>query len=252
VGRASAVLDGRRLLLAAALLGILLGYYEAAPHLWREGIWGDVAWLAFVLIPAVFALVGLAVPLRDVRWKLWAALIFAASAVVLTVAHADVFANFSRLGAAMFLAFWFLEFFDTLAWVLLVASIIPWVDIYSVWRGPTKSILTAHPHVFTVLSFAFPVPGRTSAANLGMPDLFFFTLFLAASARFGLRVGWTWLGLVASLGGTIALTVWWGVSGLPALPGIVLGLVVPNADLIWQRLRRDRPEIPLGGAANDA
>ena len=124
------------------------------------------------------------------------------------MADADVFANFARLGAATFIAFWFLGFFDTLSWVVLVSSIIPWVDAYSVWRGPTKSIVEHHAHVFTVLSFAFPVPGEHEAANLGMPDIFFFALFLAASARFGLRVGWTWLCLVAALGGTIALTVW--------------------------------------------
>ncbi len=256
MGRAPALLDRHRRPLAAGLFLVLLGYYEAAPHLWRLGVWGDVAWLALVLIPAVFALVGLAAPLLDVRWRLWAGLVFVALAVVLTAVHANVFANFARLGAMLFIAFWFLEFFDTLGWVVLVASIIPWVDAYSVWRGPTKSILTAHPHVFTVLSFAFPVPGKVSAANLGMPDLFFFSLFFAASVRFRLRVGWTWLALVASLGATIALTVWWNVSGLPALPGIALGLFLPNADLIWRRLRGqagpgDRPQVALGRAAND-
>ena len=70
----------------------------------------------------------------------------------------------------------------------LVASIIPWVDAYSVWRGPTKTIVEHHEHVFSVLSFAFPVPGEHAAANLGVPDLLFFALFLGAAARFGLRV----------------------------------------------------------------
>ncbi len=71
---------------------------------------------------------------------------------------------------------------------MLVALVIPWVDAYSVWRGPTKQIVEHHEHVFTVLSFAFPVPGEHAAANLGVPDLLFFALFLAAAARFGLRV----------------------------------------------------------------
>jgi len=141
--------------------------------------------------------------------------------------------------------------------VVVVASIIPWVDAYSVWRGPTKSITTNHPHVFTNLSYAFPVPGRHSAANLGVPDLFFFALFLGASARFGLRVYWTWVGLVAGLGITIALTVWWDLSGLPALPAIALGFLLPNADLIWRRLRGqpglgDRTDVALGGSPDDA
>jgi hypothetical protein len=152
-----------------------------------------------------------------------------------------VFANFARLGATTFLGWWFLSFFETVSWVVLVAAIIPWVDAYSVWRGPTKHIVTNHQHVFSVLSFAFPVPGERAAANLGVPDLLFFALFLAAAARFGLRVRTTWAALVAALGATIALTVYFDLSGLPALPGIALGFLVPNADLLWRRLRRPRP-----------
>jgi hypothetical protein len=142
------------------------------------------------------------------------------------------------------------------SWVVLVAAIIPWVDAYSVWRGPTKHIVENHEHVFTVLSFAFPVPGEHSAANLGVPDLLFFALFLAAAARFGLRVFATWLALVASLGATIALTVWFELSGLPALPAIAIGFLLPNADLLWRRLRGepglgDRADVAVDGPAHD-
>jgi hypothetical protein len=221
----------------AALLALLVAYDELAPHLWNAGTWWDVAWIACVLMPAVFGLVLLALPLREARWLLPAGLAFAALAAVLTVVHVNVGADFSRLGATTLLGFWFLGHFETLSWVVFVAAIIPWVDAYSVWRGPTKSIVTHHAHVFTVLSFAFPVPGEHAAANLGVPDLLFFALFLAAAARFGLRVYATWVCLVATLGATIALTVWLNLSGLPALPAIALGFLVPNADLIWRRLR---------------
>jgi hypothetical protein len=221
----------------AALLGLLVIYYELAPHLWRAGTWWDVAWIACVLMPAVFGLVLLALPLLEARWLLPAGLAFAVLAGVLTVAHLDVGANFARLGATTLLGWWFLRHFETLAWVVLVASIIPWVDAYSVWRGPTKTIVNDHPHVFTVLSFAFPVPGEHAAANLGVPDLLFFALFLAAAARFGLRVYATWICLVAALGTTIALTVWFDLNGLPALPAIAIGFLLPNGDLIWRRLR---------------
>jgi hypothetical protein len=231
VGRASA------LLAPAALLVGLLVYYEVSPHLWHEGTWGDVAWIGLVMMPLVFALVWFALPFRDANWAGYVGGGFALLAVILTALSVDILANFARLGATTFLAFWFLGFFETLGWVVLVAAIIPWVDAYSVWRGPTKTIVTHHEHVFTVLSFAFPVPGRHDGANLGIPDLFFFALFLAAAARFHLRVGWTWVGLVLSLAATIALTVWWDVNGLPALPGIALGFLLPNADLIWRRLR---------------
>jgi hypothetical protein len=131
--------------------------------------------------------------------------------------------------------------------VVLVAAIIPWVDAYSVWRGPTKQIVTHHEHVFSVLSFAFPVPGKHAAANLGVPDLLFFALFLASSARFGLRVYWTWVGLVTALGLTIAATVYFDLNGLPALPGIALGFLVPNADLLYTRWRSREPVSDTGG-----
>jgi hypothetical protein len=243
----------------AALLGLfvlLLVYYEVAPHLWHAGVWWDVAWLACVLLPAVFALDLIALPLRDERWLLRAGIAFAVLAAVLTIVNVDVFANFARLGACTLLGWWFLHYFEDVSWVVLVAFIIPWVDAYSVWRGPTKHVVEHHAHVFNVLSFGFPVPGERAAANLGVPDMLFFALFLAAAARFGLRVYATWVALVAGLGLTIAATVWWGVDGLPALPALALGFLAPNADLLWRRLRRqprlaDRADVAVGGPADD-
>jgi len=140
-------------------------------------------------------------------------------------------------GAMAFAAFWFLNFFEALSWVVLVACIVPWVDAYSVWRGPTNHIVHKHHHVFSTLSFAFPVPGEDAAANLGLPDLLFFSLFLAAAARFGLRVFVTWLFLAASFGATIAIAVAWDKPGLPALPLVSVGFLLANADLLWRALR---------------
>jgi len=246
----------------AALLVALIVYYEVSADLWRTTVWWDVAWIALVLMPVVFALVLVCLPLRTWRGVLPAGLSFAVLTVLLTLAHFDVFANFTRLGATMLLGWWFLTYFETVEWVVLVAAIIPWVDAYSVWRGPTKHIVAHHEHVFTVLSFAFPVPGEHAAAQLGVPDLLFFALFLGAAQRFGLRVYWTWVALVASLGTAIALDVWWNLSGLPALPGLALGFVLPNADLLWKqlgelrRLRRqarvgDGPDVAVDGPADD-
>ena len=243
----------------AALLGlfaVLVVYYETSTDLWQASLWWDVAWLVFVLMPAVFALPLLGLPLRTARGLFLVGVAFAVLAAVLTVANFDVFANFSRLAATTLLGWWFLTYFETVNWVTLVACIIPWVDAYSVWRGPTKQIVEHHEHVFTVLSFAFPVPGEHAAANLGVPDLLFFALFLGAAARFGLRVLGTWLGLLIGLGVTIWATVYFDLSGLPALPGIALGFLAPNADLLWRELRRkpgigDRADVAIGRTADD-
>ena len=141
----------------------------------------------------VFGLVLLALPLRTYRGLLPVGLAFAVLAAVLTYANFDVSANFARLGATSLLGWWFLGYFETLAWVVLVACIIPWVDAYSVWRGPTKEIVAHHQHVFTCSRSRSPIPGEHAAANLGVPDLLFFALFLGAADRFGLRVDWTWV-----------------------------------------------------------
>jgi hypothetical protein len=146
-------------------------------------------------------------------------------------------ANFAKLAAMTFLGWIFLRFFEELSWVVLVACIVPFVDSYSVWRGPTKTIVTTKPEVFDALSFTFPVPGQDGGAKLGLPDLLFFALFLGAAARWNLRTGWTWVCLAASLGGTMALATWLNVDGLPALPLLAVGFLLPNADLLWRSVR---------------
>jgi hypothetical protein len=242
VGRATSLLGLPAWRVAAlAALGVGLGlYYRFHASLPDTSTWADVAFLGFVLMPAVLFLVYLVLPLRAARelQLLLIGLSFAVLAFLLYEAGLDALSDFAKLGAMAFLAFWFLNFFEAVSWVVLVACIVPWVDAYSVWRGPTNNIVHNHQHVFSTLSFAFPVPGENSAANLGLPDLLFFSLFLAATVRFGLRVLPTWFALTASFGATIALAVAWDKPGLPALPLLSLAFLLVNADLLWRRLRR--------------
>ena len=44
--------------------------------------------------------------------------------------------------------------------------------------------------------------------------------------------------MIAALVGTVAIVAGTDIGGLPALPAVSLGFLVPNADLIWARLRR--------------
>jgi hypothetical protein len=245
---------------ATALLGlfvVLFAYDDLAPHLWHQGVWGDVVWIAFVLMPATFGLVLLALPLvrRDVMQLALVGLSFIALTLALAVAHANVSANYTRLAAATLIAWAFIQVFETAGQVVLVAAIIPWVDIYSVANGPTKTITQHHPKVFQDLSFAFLAPGKHAAANLGVPDLLFFAFFLGAAYRFRLRVLPTFIGMLAGLAITFVLVQWTGADGLPALPGISAGFLAPNADLLWQQLRRkprvgDGTDVPLDGTAD--
>jgi hypothetical protein len=162
VGRAAALLTSRAGA-GAALLALLLAYYtffRSGPNLPTDA---DVLFVAFVLIPLVFALVWVALPLLHWRGLLGAGISLAVLAVLASRADLEVVANFAKLGAATAIAFWFLGFFDTALWVALVALLIPVVDSYSVWRGPTRHILTERPEVFSALSFSFPLSGERQA-----------------------------------------------------------------------------------------
>jgi hypothetical protein len=301
-------------------------------------------------------LIWLALPLRRARGLLPVAIAFAALAVVTETAGLEVIANFAKLAAATAVAFWFLQYFENALWVALVALLIPFVDAYSVWRGPTRHILDQRPEVFTALSFAFPLPGerqslvlwRTpldgeprgydvfrepggkrndepirdedddgdvgwleaeldadrdyryrvvalnggrhavtgvaraedtnegpqrvgptadrraptaleiesvdASAKLGIPDLLFFALFVAAADAFRLRTPATWVLMTLSFGLTLALTYFFYLGGLPALPLLAIGFLAANADLLWRavRARRDVREQHRGARESSA
>jgi hypothetical protein len=237
VGRAAALL-ARAVAFVAVVAG-LVAYFYAADSIPRMSLWWEVLLLAGALLPAVFLLDLIVLPLATARGLWLPALVLGAVAVLSELADLEVLANFAKLGAATFFAFWFLNFFEELFLIVLVALIIPWVDAYSVFRGPTGNIVEHHSEIFTYLSFEFTLPHEADDPRLGIPDLLFFALFLAAAKRFQLRPGWTWLGMVVALGATIALAAW-TIGGLPALPALSLGFLLPNADLIWARLRRGR------------
>jgi hypothetical protein len=223
-----------------ALGAVLVVYYVVAESLPDLTLWWEVVFLGVVLIPAIFALVWIALPLWRARGLLLVGAAFGALAVVCEVAGLDIVSDFSKLAALTLLSFWFLSFFEALSWVTLVALIIPLVDAFSVFRGPTGHIVEERPGIFETIAFGFPVPGESEPARIGPPDILFFGLFLAAADRFDLRVGWTWAAMAASFGATLALAVWLDVTGLPALPLLCVGFLVPNADLIWRDFRRGR------------
>ena len=198
--------------------------------------WKSVALISLGLMPAMFGLVWLALPISThVAALAVAVCVLGVGAVVLSFLDAPVPANFAKFGAMTAAGWLFLKAFEALSWVVAVALAIPWVDAYSVWRGPTRTITEHHAAVFTKLSVAFVVPGG-NAARLGLTDVMFFAVFLGASVRFHLRTPLTWLLMVAGLGVTITATTYWSTGGLPALPAISIGFLIANGDLIWRRV----------------
>ncbi len=222
------------------LLTSLVAYDAVAAELPRLPTAWDVVLLALVLIPGAFALVWFALPYRRElgRVRLVIALVGCALlAAILEVTDLDIAANFAKFAAVALAGWWFLGFFEAVSWVLLVALLIVPVDIFSVARGPTRQITEEQPEVFDALSIFLRIPGEEATAQLGLPDILFFALFLAATERFGLRTGWTWVAMVLSFGATLAAAVYADVAGLPALPLLSAAFVLVNADLLWRSWR---------------
>ena len=223
----------------AALGAALVAYGAVAEHLWGLPSGLDVAVHSLLVFPAFTAAIWVALPLARIpSMRLFvAAAAVALAALGLTLIGAGSAANVSKLACYVLLGYWFVSLFEELWWVTLVATLVPWVDVWSVAAGPTRYVVEEQPGFFQRVSVAFPNPGETATVNIGPPDVIFFALFLAAADRFGLRVGWTWLAMTGFLAATLALVWTWDVSGLPALPAVCIGFVVPNADLLWRNAR---------------
>ena len=211
-----------------------------APHVGTVGSWSAVAVIAAGVLPATLALVFLALPLWPRRRIVLVGLVaFLVAAVVTWEANFHLASNFMKLGAYTCGGWAFLWLFEELGWVLLIALIIPFVDAISVAAGPTHTIVNHHIEVYSAVAVAFVAPGGP-AAGLGPPDVLFFALFLAATVRWGLRPGWTWLAMTAMYGLTLVLANATNANGLPALPFLSAGFLLANGDLLWRRLRPQR------------
>jgi hypothetical protein len=218
--------------LAVLLLGVVV-WTEAGGSFADTSEWVDVTLTAAVLMPATLAVAWVALPLATARGLPVVVGGLLAVALLSDVAGLDGLFNAAKLLAFVLFGYWFLTLFEELWWIVLVALVIPWVDIVSVWAGPTHVVVEKRPDLFERISIAFVLPGDETSANLGPPDVIFLALFLATAARFGLRVAATFICTTLLLGLTLVLAVVFDLSGLPALPAVSLGFLLPNADLIW-------------------
>ena len=222
------------------VLAGVVAWDAAAPHIRVLAVWPEVAIIAAAVLPATLLLIYLALPLWSHRRLIAVAfVVFLAAAVLTWHTHHYLTSNFMKLGAYACGGWMFLWLFEDLGWVVLIALIIPFVDAISVAVGPTHTIVTHHIAVYSAVAVAFVAPGGR-AAGLGPPDILFFALFLAATVRWGLRPGWTWLAMTGMYSLTLVLANATDVSGLPALPFLSVGFLLANCDLIWRRLRPQR------------
>lgn len=217
----------------------LVAYTWVAESLWGLSERWDVVVVGAVVFPTATALVWLALPLVRTprRHPIVLPALAGAAAVILGLAGLDGPFNLSKLACFALVGLVLVWVFHELWWIALVAALVPWVDIWSVSAGPTQHVLEERPGIIERVAVGFPLPGESSIVYLGPPDVIFFALFLAGAARFRLRVGWTWVAMTALLGLTLAAVVLGDVSGLPALPAVCFGFLLPNADLLLRDAR---------------
>jgi hypothetical protein len=239
------ILALRMFSLAGLVVG-LVAFGAVAASLPELSEAGAIAVASALVLPAFTATIWLALPLaRGHRLVLLVAGAVAGVAwVALYFAGLGVASNASKLACFVLVGFWFLSLFEALWWLTLVSILVPWVDVWSVFFGPTRYVTEERPGFFENVSVALHVPGETATANIGPPDIVFFALFLAAAQKFHLRTGLTWIAMTGFLSGTLVLVWLTDTSGLPALPAVCLGFLVPNLDLLWRDARRAWAERP--------
>lgn len=243
MGGATPVLSRGRAALLAASLAAVVGYCAVTPQLPELRNSLDIVVQSTLVLPLFAGTIWLALPLARTRILplVGAAVGAGALAFALSILGADSAANAAKLFCYALVGFCFLTLFEELWWMALVAVLIPWVDIWSVAAGPTQYVVEQKPGIFDRVAVALPSFNATSTLNVGPPDILFFALFLAAADRFQLRVAATWIGMTGLLAATLVLVwAWTDVRGLPALPAIALGFLLPNADLVWRDVRRMR------------
>jgi hypothetical protein len=244
VGGATPVLEARRAAALGALLAGLAAWETFAGSLPDRGVAIDVAIASCLLIPATFATLWLALPLAQAPRLPLAGLALGLIALALGLVELDGLFNVAKLAAYAVLGFWLAQLLELLSSVVIIALLVPFADAFSVWRGPTKEIVEGKPGLFDTISISFRLPGEDGSANLGPPDVAFFALFLSTAARHGLRVGWTWASMTGLLSLTLVATAVFDLNGLPAIPALAVGFLLPNADLLWRALRRRGAEAP--------
>jgi len=210
---------------------------------------------AFALRPDI--VVSAALSLATAAWLVWALyplrtlghrlLLVAAVglpvSVLLTWLELLSLANVAKVVAATALGMWVAENLERASWVVLVAVVSAVVDVVSVYGGPTKVLLEEGPRVVGYFTIALTWLGYDVAEGytaLGISDVVFFSLYLAAARRFALRPLASAVAMVASFVVTIVAALYW--EALPALPLLSVAFLAVNADRLWALRTGGRPE----------
>ena len=229
----------RRAAAPVAALALLGAWNLLAPHLPEPRTWGQIAGLALISFPLATLVIAACGPFAAFRPEALAAAAVAAAAVaglLIATGLPGTPATLAKLVAAACAGFALTVLLRTPLELAGIAVLVAAVDSLSVAAGPTHVIVEHHADVLDTFTLAFHPLGAGGSAQIGVSDFVFFALFAAAAVRMGLRRRATWAAMTASFGATAAIS-YAADATLPALPLLSLGLILPNADLLWARAR---------------
>jgi hypothetical protein len=121
--------------------------------------------------------------------------------------------------------------------ILLVAAVATASDLFSVFAGPTRTLVEEDSPILDLLLLVFPTFGSAPGFGLGASDFVFLALFAAASRFLNLRYPATLL-CVCSATLLVMITGLLLERPLPAIPFVAGAFVLVNADLILASLMK--------------
>ena len=146
-------------------------------------------------------------------------------------------ANLFRILAGASIGISLARYVRSVGVMLLIVAAATVSDIFSVFAGPTKTLVEENSPVLDLLLLIFPTFGSALGFGLGVSDFVFLSLFAAASRFLNLRYPATLL--CVCLATFLAMTAGLLLERpLPALPFIAIAFLLANADLILVSLTR--------------
>ena len=148
-------------------------------------------------------------------------------------------ANLFRLLAAASVGISLARYVRSVSVALLVAAVAVASDLFSVFAGPTRTLVEEDSPALDALILVFPTFGSALGFGLGVSDFIFLALFAAASHFLNLRYVATLpcVCFAAFLAVTVGLLL---ERPLPALPFIASAFILANADLMLPSFGKGR------------
>jgi hypothetical protein len=178
---------------------------------------------------------GCAIGLVGARDQPWALVLVAVGGGVLAgalrAAHVGAAANTFQVAMCAAAGMLFARVLAAPPALVAIPLLVAGIDAWSVFSGPSASLIREQPRVTDFLTFQLPQWGRPRTDQLGISDIVFLACFAAWTWRFDLRRTVTSVALVGALIAAVVLDVELG-RAVPVLPLLAAAFLVPNLDRI--------------------